>query len=113
MASWLAFAAVLAGTLVLFFTINFGGGDSKMLAATALWVGWSELIPFLMYTVLAGGGLALLVIIWKRIGQEGDARGFAWLASIFNRNIRMPYGVAIAIGGIWVFSDTWWIKSIV
>lgn len=104
---------VLAGGIILFFTIGFGGGDAKMLAASALWIGWSSLIPFLLYTAIAGGGLALLVIIWRRIGHESDLRGVVWFRNLFNKQIKVPYGVAIAIGGIVAFSETWWVKSMV
>ena len=84
-----------------------------LLAASALWIGWSSLIPFLLYTAIAGGGLALLVIIWRRIGHESDLRGVVWFRNLFNKQIKVPYGVAIAIGGIVAFSETWWVKSMV
>lgn len=104
---------VLVGGIVLFFTIQFGGGDAKMLAASALWVGWTPLLPFLFYTALAGGGLAVLAIIWRRLGHESDMRGAVWLRGLFDKQIKIPYGVAIAIGGIITYSETWWVKSVV
>ena len=39
-------AAVFLAGLILFFAIGLGGGDAKMLAAVALWVGWSALGAF-------------------------------------------------------------------
>ena len=52
---------LLAGTAVLLvgfclFAANIiGGGDAKLLAAAALWAGWTELPSLLFYTALAGG----------------------------------------------------------
>ncbi len=108
-----AAGAVLVGGLILFFTIQFGGGDAKMLVASALWIGWTALVPFLLYTAIAGGGLALIAIIWRRIGHEHDMRGGVRFSGLFNKDVKIPYGVAIAIGGILAFSETWWVHSIV
>jgi prepilin peptidase CpaA len=108
-----AAGAVFAAGLVLFFTIGIGGGDAKLLAAGALWLGWSALMPFLFYTVLAGGVLALLVVIWRKIGHESDVRGLVWFRELFSKKIQMPYGVAIAIGGIAAFPESWWVKSLI
>jgi len=104
---------VLVAGIILFFAIEFGGGDSKMLAASALWIGWDPLVNFILYTAIAGGGLSVLVIIWRRIGHERDMRGAVWLRNLFNKQIKVPYGVAIAIGGIVAYSETWWIKSMI
>ncbi len=104
---------LLVAGITLFFAIQFGGGDAKMLAACSLWIGWSALVPFLIYTALAGGALALIAILWRRIGHEHDMRGGVWLRGLFNKEVKIPYGVAIAIGGILSFSETWWIKSMI
>jgi prepilin peptidase CpaA len=66
-----------------------GGGDVKLLAAGTLWVGAGALAPYLLTTVFAGGVLAL---------------GFAALHFVARRRgapaPSLPYGVAIAAGGI-------------
>ena len=36
----------------------FGGGDAKLLAATAVWTGFGAFPQFLFWTALAGGALA-------------------------------------------------------
>ena len=84
-----------------------------MIAAAALWIGWDQLVQFLLYTAIAGGGLAAIAIIWRRIGQEHDMRGGVWLKGLFSKEVKIPYGVAIAIGGILAFSETWWVKTII
>lgn len=68
-----------------------GGGDVKLLAAGALWVGAPAVPSFLVVTVLAGGVLAAYFavrIIARRLRDGGRLRP------------TLPYGVAIAAGGI-------------
>lgn len=63
-----------------------GGGDVKLLAAGALWLGAADLPPYLTTTALAGGILALAFVV---------SRHFGWL-----REPTLPYGMAIAAGGL-------------
>ena len=99
----LHFAAAL-GVLVfgiaLFAFGLFGGGDAKLMAAAALWVGWGSLLWFGVAVILFGGALALGVIVLRRgLGLWPD-----WLvrsaAGLFEQNKAIPYGIAITAGAI-------------
>lgn len=88
----LAFAAlVFAAGAVLFRFGLFGGGDVKLLAAAALWIGAASLGSFLFATALAGGALAVLVLFGRRLVRDAD---------LSQHVTSLPYGVAIAAGGI-------------
>ena len=67
-----------------------GGGDAKLLAAGALWLGAAALGPFLLATVLAGGALAVAFMVAGFVQRRRDGTAAPSL----------PYGVAIAAGGI-------------
>jgi prepilin peptidase CpaA len=89
-------AADIAAALVIFaigalmFHFNLvGGGDVKLFAAGALWIGAGGVWPFLFVTALAGGALSL-VYSARFVATAGPRR----------RPIALPYGVAIAAGGI-------------
>jgi prepilin peptidase CpaA len=82
-----AAAAVFALAAAAFHFRLLGGGDVKLLAAGALWLGTAALVPYLTATVLAGGLLALLFLCWHLVMP---GRGSPTL----------PYGMAIAAGGI-------------
>ena len=43
----------------------FGGGDAKLMAAAALWLGWSTGTSVLVFTALAGGVLAIVYLGWS------------------------------------------------
>lgn len=92
---------VLAIGFVLFALGLFGGGDAKLMAAAALWVGWGETLLFFAFAVLlVGGVLSLLVIaLRKGLGLWPD-----WLVAkaegLFTPNKAVPYGIAIAAGAL-------------
>ncbi len=78
-----------------------GGGDAKLLAVVALWAGPARVIDVLMVTALAGGLLALpiLVVLTLRrraflaAGGTAASGGSLWKQ-------RTPYAVAIAMAGL-------------
>ena len=75
-------AACLAAGFGLFAAGALGAGDAKLLAAAGLWAGWSGLAGFLLAAALAGGAVALLYASARRART-------------------VPYGVAIAAGGLY------------
>ncbi|TXH36875.1 MAG: peptidase [Rhodospirillaceae bacterium] len=81
---------VLAVGFTLFAWNLFGGGDVKLLAALAFWTGFADLPRLLLVTTLAGGVLALGILAWRRLR----------LATGETIDQRLPYGIAIAAGGI-------------
>lgn len=68
-----------------------GGGDVKLLAALALWLPWQALILLLFIMSLAGGALTLGMLVWSRLKRAGP--------------LEIPYGVAIAFGGLWLIGE--------
>jgi prepilin peptidase CpaA len=84
---------VLVSSIGLYAFRIIGAGDSKLLTATALFVGLSQLPQFLVLVALAGGVIAAISLVARptramvmlHMRGKGD----------FGRGI--PYGVAIAI----------------
>jgi prepilin peptidase CpaA len=101
--------AVGVGVLVLgagMFALGWiGGGDAKLMASAALWLGLRGLAPFAVYTALAGGLLALSLLAirsaWLR--PIADA-GPAWSKRLATPGESAPYGVAIAVGALAAFA---------
>jgi prepilin peptidase CpaA len=84
----------------------FGGGDAKLLSATMLWAGPSLAATFLMYTVLAGGALALAWLSpFRRLmpaAPPPSAEGAETVELRSRFHQPTPYGAAIAAGGLYV-----------
>jgi prepilin peptidase CpaA len=77
----------------------FGGGDVKLLAASSLFAGPALMADFLMIIALAGGALGVAILAGAPIGPDAPAAD----ATVRSR-LRggLPYGPAIAAGGLWV-----------
>jgi prepilin peptidase CpaA len=90
-----------------------GGGDVKLLVALAIGLPLTGVIQLLSITALAGGVLALVHVMMRllpypRLAPAGSSlvrRVYAIERWRHLRHAPLPYGVAIACGGIWtVFS---------
>jgi prepilin peptidase CpaA len=81
--------ALLAGA---FYAGMMGGGDVKLAAALALWFSPGGTLKFLVLMSLGGGVLTIAVLAWHRArGHEGRPE--------------IPYGVAIAFGGLAILAQ--------
>ena len=78
-----------------------GGGDIKLLTATALWMGPGEILAFLFITAIAGLALTVLTIRHLRYLRPWPATALASdQTAVLKRRQSVPYGIAIALGGI-------------
>jgi len=81
-----------------------GGGDAKLMAAASLWLGLKGLAPFVIYTALAGGALALILLALRSAWLRPIAHaGPVWARRLATPGEAAPYGVAIAIGALAAF----------
>ncbi|MFO1168801.1 MAG: prepilin peptidase [Rhodoblastus sp.] len=103
---------VLAGVLMLvacFFMFNMGwigGGDAKLAAATALWLGFGLLPTYGVFASIFGGALTLAILQLRRMALEGPLSTAPWLARLREKNGGIPYGIALAAAGLVVYPDT-------
>lgn len=91
-----AAVAVLVLGAAAFHLRMLGGGDVKLLAAGALWLGAGALGTFLMTTALTGGVLAVAYLIRMRFFRPAG------------KEPGLPYGIAIAAGGILATAAPLW-----
>lgn len=87
----LAVFSVLAG---LFALRMMGGGDVKLLSALALWIVPADFLKLVIVMALVGGVLTIVVGAWHVMRRQRD-------------RIAVPYGVAIAFGGLWILGTTY------
>ncbi|OWV68804.1 peptidase [Rhizobium sp. R634] len=99
-------AIVFTACFALFAFNVMGGGDAKLLSATALWFGLNESLLFFMTDVAAVGGLVTLLILAVRAQSDTIlAIGLPVPNSVLLAK-KIPYGIAIAIGGFMAFPSS-------
>jgi prepilin peptidase CpaA len=101
-------AALLAVSFILFAFGWMGGGDGKLLAVTALWLGVDHAPAFLIYTGLFGGALTLAVLQLRLVGLPAFLGNRPWLTRLQSDDSGVPYGVAITLAALVVFPQTRW-----
>ena len=71
-----------------------GGGDVKLLTALALWIAPLLFLKLLVIMALLGGVLTVLFGAWHVMRRQRD-------------KLAIPYGVAIAMAGLWVLGTSY------
>jgi prepilin peptidase CpaA len=98
--------AILAIAFVMFTLGWVGGGDAKLAAATAAWLGWTAILNYGVAAALFGGVLTL-VILGARMAPLPAAFGRVdWLARLHNANAGVPYGIALAAAGLMQYPNS-------
>ncbi len=95
----LAGLIVFAGCFTLFALNVMGGGDAKLLTASAVWFGYNNsLFEFLLYVSIFGGLLTILILIMRKQENTILASGIPVPPLLFTAK-KIPYGIAIGLGG--------------
>ena len=106
---WQSFAAFGEHLLVglAFFIAGFaffafgwlGGGDAKLMAATALWWQWSDAPTYIVYTTIIGAVLGLFLLLGRKYVPVSILTS-SWAYQLFKEEKNMPYGLALAGGAM-------------
>ncbi|HVY19639.1 MAG TPA: prepilin peptidase [Bauldia sp.] len=107
----LAGAIVLAIAFGCFAAGWIGGGDAKFAAVTTLWIGWSNAVDFIAMSAIFGGVLTLVILSFRRAVLPAFVVRQAWVARLHHQGGGVPYGVALAAGGLAVYPHTAWMAA--
>jgi len=102
---------VLACGIALFIPGWVGGGDVKLAAAVALWLGFDHVLIFLLFASLAGGSLASTILALRQMPMPAFIATQPWAARLLRRGGGIPYGIALAAGALWVYPQSAWFTS--
>jgi prepilin peptidase CpaA len=92
-------ATLVFGIFVLFQFKIMGGGDVKLLAATAFFAGKTSILPFLVGVGLLGGLVALVLLLLRPFVAYAFSRleNPPKIPRVLTTDEPVPYGIAIAI----------------
>ncbi len=97
---------ILAITFAMFALGWIGGGDAKLAAATALWLGWDHMLDFGFIASILGGVLTLAFLQMRRIPLPISLLSRVWIERLHNSANGVPYGIALAAAGLIVYPDS-------
>lgn len=104
-------AAMLVVGIFMFSQGWLGGGDAKLLAAATLWLGFERLFEYLLYVAMVGGLLAFAILLYRSIAPPLFLLRQDWAMRLHAKSGGIPYGIAIAAGGLCVYPSTVWFTS--
>ena len=113
-----AFALHLAAAaVVLVIAVGFvakgwiGGGDAKLVAATALWFGFDYLLDYLIYASLFGGASTLMILQFRKLPLPAPLARQSWILRLHEAGAGVPYGIALAAAALAVYPKTGWMPA--
>lgn len=100
-------ALVLMVTFGLFALGGMGGGDAKLLAATAVWMGFDIcLVQYLVVSAFLGGLLTLAILAYRSSSLAVFTSRNLFLRHFANDSAGIPYGIALGIGGLLTYPQS-------
>jgi prepilin peptidase CpaA len=98
--------AVLVLTFFMFTRGWIGGGDAKLAAATAPWLGWALMLDYSLLTSVLGGALTLGILLSRRTPLPSWAARLDWVARLHHPDNGVPYGIALAAAGLALYPSS-------
>jgi prepilin peptidase CpaA len=92
--------AILALAFVMFNLGWVGGGDAKLAAATAMWLGWSSILDYGVAAAIFGGVLTLIILGARMAPLPAGLGRVPWVARLHDSKSGVPYGIALAAAGL-------------
>jgi prepilin peptidase CpaA len=90
----------LSAGFALFALGYIGGGDAKLFAAVALWLGFHDLGSFALTASVFGGLLTLTLLMLRQWPLPAMVSRLRWIGRLHATDAGIPYGVALAAGAL-------------
>lgn len=99
-------AVMLVLTFCLFARGLIGGGDAKLAAATAIWLGFDHVGDYAFAASALGGLLSLFIIALRKCPWPSLPLSSSWTAHWLDSGTGVPYGIALASAGLFLYPGT-------
>jgi len=83
-----------------------GGGDAKLFAGIALWMGFADLLPYALLASVFGGFLTLALLMLRQWPLPESFARQSWILKLHDARSGVPYGVALAAGAFILLPHT-------
>lgn len=96
----------LALTFVMFSFGWIGGGDAKLAAGVAMWFGPALALEWSLYAAVFGGALTMAILMARQVPLPQLLAAEGWIARLHAPKTGIPYGIALAAGGLALYADS-------
>lgn len=107
------FAIVLTAGFALFACNVIGGGDAKLAASTALWLGWGATAPYVVLASILGGVLTIGILFFRSRLVPEKLNRTEWVLRLHDQKNGAPYGIALGISALLVYPTTPWMQEVI
>lgn len=83
-----------------------GGGDAKLFASIALWLGLHDLLDYALIACVLGGALSLGILTARKFPLPASLARHGWVLRLHDSKSGVPYGVALAAGLFLILPQT-------
>ncbi len=104
--------AVLVLGFVCFAQGWIGGGDAKLAAGTALWLGFDHSMAYLLWASLFGGLLTVVVVYFRMMPLPASLERHEWALRLHRHDAGVPYGIALAAAALMIYPDTSYMRAV-
>jgi prepilin peptidase CpaA len=99
--------SVLLVTFALFALGGMGGGDAKLMAATAVFMGFNiHLVEYLVISAFLGGVLTVAILAYRNSALAVFTSRNLFLRHFADDAVGIPYGIALGIGGLMAYPSS-------
>lgn len=109
----ITFALVLTVGFTLFSLNVIGGGDAKLAASTALWLGWAPTGAYVLLAAVLGGLLTLLILKFRSYLIPEKLNKMEWVLRLHDHKNGAPYGIALGVSALIVYPHTPWMEKVI
>ena len=104
-------AAMLALTIGMFAMGWIGGGDAKIFAAAALWMGPAHIFDYAIAAAICGGALTIAILALRRLPLPAVLLRQSWLSRLHDAGRGVPYGIALSAAALIIYPHTIWLQA--
>jgi prepilin peptidase CpaA len=104
----LAGLGVLSAGLALFARGLVGGGDAKLAAVAAVWLGFDRLADYVLLSSLLGGAVTLAILAFRQMPLPAWLADDVHAAKLHQPGEGVPYGIALAAAALLIYPSTSW-----
>jgi prepilin peptidase CpaA len=85
-----------------------GGGDAKLAAAIALFLGVENALMFVAIASIFGGALTFALLAFRQVPVPAPMNRQPWIQRLHSAATGVPYGIALAGAAAWIYPHSVW-----